>query len=89
MLAERLLPFRDLHSLTGDRVLSIRGREVISERECTRDAEWKLLHITLQRSSSCQQASVLPWLPYTSTLTLQVSCRFSFAIECVSHRYPA
>lgn len=23
------------------------GREVLSQRECTRDAEWKLMHLTL------------------------------------------
>lgn len=43
--------------MDGGRAVSIRGREVISERECTRDAEWNLLHVVLQRSSSCQEAS--------------------------------
>lgn len=27
--------------------LGIMGREVLSQRECTRDAEWKLMHVTL------------------------------------------
>ena len=49
-----------LVSTDGNSALSIHGREIISERECTRDAEWKLLHVTLQRSSSHCQASALP-----------------------------
>ena len=53
-------PAGELVSTDGDCTVSIYGREVISERECTRDAEWKLLHITLQRSSNHSQASALP-----------------------------
>lgn len=44
-------------SSSGDTVISIRGKEVISERECTRDAEWKLLYVSLQRSSVHQEVS--------------------------------
>ena len=53
-------PAGELVSADGGSMVIIHGREVISERECTRDAEWKLLHVTLQRSSSHIQASALP-----------------------------
>ena len=55
-------PAGELVSTDRDSRVILHGREVISERECTRDAEWKLLHVTLQRSSSHSQASALPWL---------------------------
>ena len=55
-------PAGELVSADGDSTMSIRGREVISERECTRDAEWKLLHVTLQRSSGRSQARASSWL---------------------------
>ena len=35
------------HLISSGGPLGIMGREVLSERECTRDAEWKLLHLTL------------------------------------------
>ncbi|BDA51151.1 hypothetical protein COCOBI_18-0260 [Coccomyxa sp. Obi] len=35
------------HLISSGCSLGIRGREVLSERECTRDAEWKLLRLTL------------------------------------------
>ena len=31
----------------SQRCIALVGREVASERECTRDAEWKLLRVTL------------------------------------------
>ena len=62
----------DLHGLDANSAVSIRGREVVSERECTRDAEWKLLHVTLQRSSSCQRVRL--------SAHLQCLCK---AVACV------
>ncbi len=35
------------HLISSWPPLGVMGLEVLSERECTRDAEWKLLHLTL------------------------------------------
>lgn len=43
------------------------GLEVMSERECTRDAEWKLLHLTLlnlTHKAEVGNMSVFPGHPH-------------------------
>ena len=84
----------ELHSLYSDRTVSMKGREVISERECTRDAEWKLLHVTLQLSSSCQEASFcLPlniWAQMISVCRshhVRTTCKVLFLLAnfCLHH----
>ena len=39
----------------GERALGIMGRQVLQQRECTRDAEWQLLHVTLLHPASREQ----------------------------------
>lgn len=43
----------------SQRCVALVGREVASERECTRDAEWKLLRLTLHDFGSGAAAELL------------------------------
>lgn len=45
------------HLMSRGVTLGIMGREVLSMRDCTRDAEWKLMHVTLLSLSHSSEVS--------------------------------
>ncbi|CAL8466468.1 g6004 [Coccomyxa elongata] len=47
------------HLISSGAPLGVMGLEVLSERECTRDAEWKLLHLTLLNLTHKAEVSCL------------------------------
>jgi hypothetical protein len=61
--------------------LALSGRAVLAARECTRDAEWRLLRCALRDSASSAQVEVVPFPLFSPALSQRaVPC-----LHCATH----